>query len=87
MRDFELMTAGYGLTLVRVTYPLPDFPSILQEFVWQEYDLYPQFPRVRQFLNYWEREIEVPIRRVELTHQRLIQPSEFRMVDHELRLH
>jgi len=57
-REFRLQMEGYGLTTAEIHYHLPDHPSLLQLFVWQEYDLAPQFPSLKSFLGYWEREVE-----------------------------
>ena len=35
---------GYGLTTAEIHYYRPDHPSLLQLFVWQDYDLPPGFP-------------------------------------------
>ena len=37
--ETELMLKGYGLTTAEVLYRLPDYPSVLNTFVWQDYDL------------------------------------------------
>jgi hypothetical protein len=36
-RDVE----GYGLTTAQIIYRLPDHREVLQEFLWQQYDLFP----------------------------------------------
>ena len=45
--------AGYRLATAEITYHMPDFPALLQTFVWQHYDLAPHFPRLRKFLDFW----------------------------------
>lgn len=35
---------NYGLVTAHILYGMPDHPSILQEFLWQTYDLAPEFP-------------------------------------------
>jgi uncharacterized protein Usg len=79
--DFRLAMAGYGLTTAEIHYRLPDHPSLLQLFVWQQYDLAPEFPTLRKFLGFWEREIEGALHSVRIAHNRLIKPSEWRAVD------
>lgn len=49
-----------------VEYYRPDFPSILQAFVWQLDDRTPDFPRVHRFLDHWRREITAPIATIRL---------------------
>src|SRR5215204_1501431 len=41
-RDFACQLEGYGLTTASILYRMPDHRSILQEFIWQEYDLAPR---------------------------------------------
>jgi uncharacterized protein Usg len=66
---------------------MPDHPSVVQEFIWQEYDLFPGFPVLQKFLTFWEERIEGPLHSVTVAHSRLIKPSEMRNVDGEFMLH
>jgi uncharacterized protein Usg len=68
--------AGYGLTTAQIIYRVPDHLQVLQEFVWQKYDLFPEFPALGKFLAFWEEEIEGPIFSVTVAHARLIKPTE-----------
>ena len=45
-RDFACQLEGYGLTTASILYRMPDHRAILQEFIWQEYDLAPRFPEL-----------------------------------------
>ena len=47
--DFTAQMQGYGLTTVQIHYYLPDHPSLLQMFAFQQYDLAPRFPRLHGF--------------------------------------
>jgi len=78
---------GYGLTTANILYRLPDHPTMLQSYVWQDYDLAPAFPELKRFLEFWERELEGPLHSVTVAHKKLISPSECRMVAEEFRLH
>jgi len=78
---------AYGLTTAHILYGMPDHPSLLQSYVWQDYDLAPQFPELRRFLEFWQRELEGPLRSVTVAHKRLIRSGEYRAVTAELRLH
>ena len=57
-REFRLRMEGYGLTTAEIHYQRPDHPSLLQLYVWQEYDLAPDFPTLRELLGFWEREVD-----------------------------
>ncbi|MCA3244793.1 MAG: usg protein [Alphaproteobacteria bacterium] len=85
--DFIRQLEGYGLTTAKIIYRLPDFRNVLQEFVWQEYDLAPKFPRLLKFLGFWQSTLEGPLHSVEVAHQGLIKPAELKLVGAEFRLH
>jgi uncharacterized protein Usg len=74
-RDFVKQLQGYSLATVEIHYYMPDHPSLLQQFIWQQYDMAPQFPALARFLDYWRREIEAPIHSVRVAHQQLIGPT------------
>jgi uncharacterized protein Usg len=81
MRDIsemELMLNGYGLTTAQFLYHLPDHPHLLQSYVWQDYDLFPEFPSLKRFLAFWEAKLEGPLFKVTVAHQKLIKPADFR---------
>ena len=84
--DFRLRLQGYGLTTAEIHYHIPDHPSLLQLFVWQEYDLAPFFPGLRAFLAYWQRELEGALHSVRVAHNHLVEPSEWKAVDGVFRL-
>lgn len=77
-REFRPQMEGYGLTTAEIHYHLPDYPGLLQLYVWQEYDLAPEFPTLKGFLKYWQRELEGALHSVRVAHHRLINPSEWR---------
>jgi len=83
----DLKWDAYGLTTAKILYGMPDHPSLLQTYVWQEYDLAPQFPELRRFLDFWQRELEGPLHSVTVAHKRLIRAGEYRAVTQELQLH
>ena len=86
-RDFCRMIEGYGLTTANIFYRLPDYPAIVQSYVWQEYDLHPDFPELHKFLDFWSRSLDGKLHSVLVAHARLIRPAEISMVDAEFRLH
>ena len=45
---------------------MPDYQHILQEFIWQTYDVKPEYPRVHKFLNYWHDNIEAVIEEIKI---------------------
>lgn len=86
-RDFRTQLAGYSLTTAEILYRLPDHPSLLQSFIWQEYDVHPRFPRLQGFLQFWTRNLEGKLYRVTVAHRKLIAPAEVRLIAGDYRLH
>ena len=72
---------GYDLTMAEIHYYRPDAPSLLQLFVWQGYDLAPDFPALFAFLDHWQRDIEAALHSVRVAGNHLIGPAEWRAVD------
>ncbi|MGE0231749.1 MAG: usg protein [Flavobacteriaceae bacterium] len=85
--EFEKQLRGYGLTTAEILYRMPDHLHLLQSYLWQEYDTAPDFPVLRGFLTFWERELEGPLHTVKVAHRKLISPAEFRPVEGMFRLH
>lgn len=85
--DFRKQVNGYGLTTAEILYRRPDHPWLLQTYVWQNYDLCPDFPELNQFLRFWQNSIEGALHSVTVAHSRLIRPSEIRAVGGVFRLH
>ncbi|AMK22888.1 MULTISPECIES: usg protein [Sphingomonadaceae] len=79
--EFIAQLEGYRLTTAEVHFYRPDAPSLLQLFVWQAYDLAPNFPVLFEFLDHWRREIEAVLHSVRIAHERLIRPAEWRPID------
>ncbi|MBY5707986.1 aspartate-semialdehyde dehydrogenase [Rhizobium leguminosarum] len=74
--DLERQLNGYGLTTAHILYRVPDFETVLQTYVWQDYDLAPDFPHMQKFLDYWQANLDGPLHSVRYTHQRLVGPNE-----------
>ena len=85
--DFMRQLAGYGLTTATILYRIPDHRSVLQTYIWQNYDLAPRFPALKDFLAFWTRELEGPLHSVTVAHSRLIRPAEIVSVNGVLTLH
>jgi uncharacterized protein Usg len=85
--DFRKQVLGYGLTTAQILYRMPDHPSLLQTYVWQNYDLCPKFPELFKFLEFWQQKLQGPLFSVQVAHSKLIKPAELRAVDGVFRLH
>ena len=55
------------IVLVNISYWLPDYSNIIQEFTWQTRDISPTYPRVHKFLYYWKDNIDAVINDVVLS--------------------
>ncbi|MBV8793209.1 MAG: usg protein [Pseudolabrys sp.] len=85
--EFVKQVAGYGLTTAEILYRRPDHHWLLQAYVWQDYDLFPDFPELQRFLTFWREKLEGPLYSVRVAHCKLIKPAELRAVGSEFRLH
>ena len=83
--DFATQLKGYSLTTAEILYRLPDHPSLLQTYIWQEYDLSPKFPKLKSFLDFWSAKIEGKLFKVTVAHSQLIKPAELRLLNAEFR--
>ena len=83
----ELQLMGYRLATAEILYHLPDHPSLLQSYIWQDYDVAPKYPVLTRFLDFWEANLDGRLHSVKLATSELIKPSEFRAIDGEFRLH
>lgn len=84
--DFREQLSGGGLLTAEIIYYRPDFPKLLQSFVWQTVDKAPKFPRLADFLDHWRREIEAVIHSINIAHADLVQPASVRLIGDELKL-
>ena len=85
--ETELMLQGYGLTTAEMYYHMPDFPHVLNSYIWQEYDLAPDMPKLFEFVEFWQYEIEGALHSVRYCHRKLIAPGEWRNVVGEFNIH
>ena len=73
---------GYGLTTAQILYRMPDFRNRVQEYLWQDYDLSPEFPELKKFLDFWQRTLEGPVISVTITHANVLKPDSFKAPGH-----
>ena len=75
MADFEKQwIKDYRLTTAEILYHLPDYPELLQSYIWQDYDIAPKFPILNKFLHFWTKELHGPLHSVQVASQELITP-------------
>ena len=78
---FRRQLEGYGLTTAEILYRMPDHPALLQTYIWQEHDLFPKFPELRRFLDFWQAKLDGALHSVTVSHQKLIKPCDFKAID------
>jgi uncharacterized protein Usg len=86
-RDFRAQLTGFSPTTAEILYRMPDHPSLLQTYVWQDYDIHPCFPRLMRFLDFWSRNLDGKLYRVRVAHKKLVTPAELRLVGAEFAVH
>ena len=87
MSETELMLNGYGLTTAEMFYRIPDYQHVLNSYIWQGYDLAPDHPKLFEFVEFWQNELDGPLHSVRLTHRKQIAPGTWRRVTGEFTLH
>lgn len=85
--DFKAQLAGFSLTTAEIIYRLPDYPTLLQSYIWQEYDLAPRFPKLKSFLDFWSAKLDGKLYKVTVAHSALLRPAEIRMIGAEFKVH
>ncbi len=78
MADLSIQLKDYRLTTARILYHMPDHALLLQEFIWQNYDLAPKYPKLFKFLDFWTREIDGKLHSVYVAKKELITPGHYR---------
>ena len=87
MTALELQVQGYRLTTAEIIYRLPDHPALLQSFIWQKFDLAPDFPELRKFLEFWSRNIEGKLHSVNVKQSSRTFGNRVRYFKQELTMH
>lgn len=55
LSETELMLRGYGMTTANFYYRIPDYQSVLNEFILQYFDLYPDYPVLFTKIEDWQK--------------------------------
>jgi uncharacterized protein Usg len=71
----------YRLTTVEITYHMPDYPGVLQNFIWQYLDIEPGFPVLQRFLQHWQRNIDGRLHSVKIAAASVVGAGELRYAD------
>lgn len=85
--ETELLLKGYGLTTAEFFYRMPDFQNVLNTFVWQDYDVAPDHPKLFKFIEFWHDKLEGPLHSVRFVHRKELSSGEWQNITGEFTLH
>ena len=63
-----MWTGHTSLLTAHIIYRRPDHLWLVQDFIWQEYDALPDFPRLMKFLHFWRTKLDGPLVSVRVSH-------------------
>ena len=81
VEDIPGDSQDYRLTTAEILYQIPEYPELLQSYLWQSLDRIPDFPKLNDFLSAWEKDIEGKLHSVRIGYVGIIQPEEWRYAD------
>ncbi len=88
MADLERqLTKDYRITIAEILYHMPDHPTLLQTYLWQDYDIAPRYPKLCKFLDFWTKELDGKLHSVYVASKRIITPGELNHYQFELTIH
>jgi uncharacterized protein Usg len=76
--ELQLQMRDYRLTTAEILYHLPDYPGLLQTFLWQSYDLAPRYPVLHRFIAFWEANLDGRLHSVTVGSVPIIEPPKAR---------
>lgn len=84
MANLDLQLQGFRLTTAQIYYYFPDYPKLIQEFLWQDYDLAPRFPKLNKFLDFWKKDIDGTLHSVYVADQKLLTANDLLLYSSEI---
>lgn len=57
-----------SLVTIDIFYYIPDYPSLVNEFIWQTEDYVPSIPKVHKFLKYWKNNNLAVVKEILICH-------------------
>ncbi len=85
--DFRRRLEQTRLATAEILYRMPDHPSLLQTYLWQDHDRVPDYPVLKRFLTYWQRELDGKLYRVRVAVVDRVGSAEWRAFAQEIPLH
>ncbi|MCG8356335.1 MAG: usg protein [Kiloniellales bacterium] len=87
MSDLRHQFNDKRLTTAEILYHLPDYPALLQSYIWQGYDLAPRYPVLRKFLDFWQSNLDGALHSVRVTNVPVIRAARLTNTSVYLTLH
>lgn len=78
MSDLYRQLSDHRLTTAEILYHMPDHPSVLQSYIWQDYDIAPRFPVLKRFLDFWETNLDGKLHSVSVASLSVVAPPRVR---------
>ena len=85
-KSFEMQLKGYRLSTMEIVYHMPDHPHLLQTFIWQYFDIAPDYPELHKFLDFWRKNIEGALHSVKVGSKDIVSPGRVNSVSHSFAL-
>lgn len=85
--EFMMQIRGYRLATAEIIYRMPDHPSLLQTFVWQQYDIAPNYPVLHRFLEFWRKNLDGELFSVRVASVEIMSTAEIRVQKGNFLLH
>ncbi len=77
MDQRDHLLQDYRLTTAEILYHMPDYPDLVQCYLWQSLDRIPDFPKLNHFLSSWELKLDGKLHSVRIGYVGLLQPTEW----------
>jgi uncharacterized protein Usg len=87
MRQMRSLLEGFRLTTVEIIYHMPDHPDVLQSFIWQDYDLPPNYPKLKYFLEFWSKNLDGKLHSVYVVSAASLALPEYRLTEFDEKIH
>ena len=87
MSELDSLLEDYRLTTAEIFYHLPDHPDSLQSYVWQSLDRVPDFPKLNQFLDFWENQLDGKLHSVKVAYVGEVEASDWQYENCILTVH
>lgn len=79
-KEFEDALDVSFLVTAEIMYHIPDHPLFLKTYVWQDFDFFPHFPKLFEFLKFWEKSLDGKLHSVRLMNGKTLTAAEVKNI-------